>query len=1106
MERTGRDRRRHGAFKARVVTIACAVVAACLLLCAPAFAAEETEEVTGTTAAGCKYAVTITAEAEASTGAFTASLKECSEIPFQLSGSFSVHEVTLEEVEATAEIAGESFPIEQNLDYRFDVGAELARAIKSPGETVVEREANEAAVKAGAERLVLGTEQELVELAAEKLLGKSTGRDFQRNARGLLKGEQEFCQGFQSAKAGEVPTVCFPHVCPSGCAHIGALTTNASGELSEEDRRALCPLLNTQPTIDFVCVPTFVAGTLNAKEHPLVVLTGGALILTPRSLTEFQAVSKVESTSSIASFGGLIVGDNFALQAPKIELAGGLVESFGAVELAGREKVDVGSVTLGDLGAAGLTDLGEYVNEVGGWADLLDAVSKEPPATFPSIPTSGNFALPTRVTSAELTVKGEAVSLGSGSVITAQGLGGLGQNGAEPAPGGAREFFGGSHGGYGGYPRQNFLSLDGFGLWHSLGDRGAVADSPFQPKEGGAGGAAGEHEAHGEGTPGGGVVSIQTTGQAEGVTGSVALDGRIDVLGYPEVNGGGAGAGGSTYLETGALSGVGTIDANGGDDPTTERSNAGTGGGGRIAIVDGEQPAWSGTLEARGGIDLAFKGLSGESAASGTGGAGTIFERQVAFSKAGTVEKGTGPFPQGTLTIDGGRPAGSYPPPDGTPLESAWNSNERRLVIDGEARVYAEEARFGEIDVRGGATLTTPPSEPPSPADETLTVRAGTLEIGLGSQVTMTGRGYAGGSASDEAGHGAGKTEPTELPATGQFGGSHGGVGGANVGTPQTGAHAGSTYDSAAAPTLPGAGGAAEVGGADGSPGGGVLDIHAQTLIDAGAISADGGSNSGPTATDPTPFDHSAGGAGAGGSVVVEATTLSGSGTISAAGGSSCLQIPPLLLGGHAACPQGRSGAGGGGRIAMQVQSACEWTGALNVSGGAELDPGLSTQEAALSAGGAGTIFPASEPAPRSGCTAPPPHEESTPPPPPPPKKEEETKVPAKPLSPGVLSAVAKQKVSPTLIVSFLCKAKSCRVTMTATVKAGKEHFSVKLKATTVKQGQKLKFKIALSKKQRRALERQLAKHKSGTASVVASVVYAEGQAKAGPLDIHLLR
>ncbi|HEY1833389.1 MAG TPA: hypothetical protein VGG08_03045, partial [Solirubrobacteraceae bacterium] len=848
---------------------------------------------------------------------------------------------------------------------------------------------------------------------------------------------------------------------------------------------------------------------------PLVVLPGGAMIVTPKSLTDFQDASTIESDDSIASFGGLIVGDDFHLKAPKIEIAAGLVESFGTVTLEGREAVAIGSVGLSELGAAVPSALDEYVNNVQGWADVLHTVSKEGPTLFPEIPTSGTFVSPTRVTGAALTVRSKAFTLGSGSVMTTHGLGTLGQSGGTPAPGGERESFGGSHGGYGGYPQQDFFSAEGFPLWHALTGRGLVTDSPFHPEKAGDGGAAGEHEARGEGTPGGGVVSIDTTG--EGAQGSATIDGSIDVSGFPEVlgDGGGAGAGGSAYVETGVLSGSGTIDADGGDNPAVEPGSAGTGGGGRIAVIDGEQPGWSGTLEARGGVDHSFGGLVTEGATgAGTGGAGTIFERQVTFGKTGTIEKGKGTFPQGTLTIDGGRPEGSYPPPDGTPLESAWNSSERRLVLGGEARVYAKAAVFGEIDLRGDSTLTTPPSEPPAVADETLTVKAGTLDIGPGSLLTMTGRGYAGGSTSDEAGHGAGETAPTETPATVQFGGSHGGVGGSNVlsgGTQQPGAQAGSTYDSDEAPALPGAGGAAApgVGGADGSSGGGVLDVQVGTLIDDGTISADGGSTSGPTATDPTPFDRSAGGAGAGGSVVVEATTLSGPGTISAAGGSSCLQLPPLLLGGHEPCSQGLSGAGGGGRIAMRVQGACAWTGTLDVSGGLEQSPGLTTTEAALSAGQAGTIFPATEPTPRSGCVVPPPppHEEvvvSTPPPAPPPPIEETT--PAKPLSPGVLSAVAKQKLAPTLVVSFLCKAKSCRVTMTASFKAGKEHFSVTVKATTVKHGQKLKFKLPLSKKQRRALERQLAKHKSATAAVVASVLYAEGRAKAGPLDIHLLR
>ncbi len=300
----------------------------------------------------------------------------------------------------------------------------------------------------------------------------------------------------------------------------------------------------------------------------------------------------------------------------------------------------------------------------------------------------------------------------------------------------------------------------------------------------------------------------------------------------------------------------------------------------------------------------------------GTGGAGTVFTRQVRFDDDGNVEKGEGPFPEGMLTVNGGRPAGYYPPPDGTPIEDSWGSSGRRLVLSGEARVYAHTLEFGEIDVTEGSTLTTPPSDPIDLADSSLGLATNRLIVGPTSQVSVSGRGYEGGDEHDENGYGAGQTAAGIEPATQQFGGSHGGVGGSDVlsgGSRREGAHAGGTYDDPEHPTSPGAGGAAdaEPSGAHGNPGGGALEIEAQSIDDEGVISADGQSSAGPTVAEPTPFDRSTGDGGAGGSIVLVAGALAGHGSISAAGGSTCLQVPPLLLGGHAACPRG-SAAGAG--------------------------------------------------------------------------------------------------------------------------------------------------------------------------------------------------
>jgi hypothetical protein len=421
----------------------------------------------------------------------------------------------------------------------------------------------------------------------------------------------------------------------------------------------------------------------------------------------------------------------------------------------------------------------------------------------------------------------------------------------------------------------------------------------------------------------------------------------------------GLGSGGSVFITARTLAGNGTVSANGAGPVPTGNAAAGrdgAGGGGRIAVLYGDESGWSGTLEAYGGYDQLHGNSYNEVYADGTGGAGTVFTRQVTFTPKGTVSKGEGAFPDGTLTVDAGQdqwfpPPLYYAPPDATPLLTAWNDPKRRLVVTGDADVWATKLDYGEIDVTGHSTITTPPGQ------MFLDVTTQTLDIDATSEVTVDTRGYGwDGSGNDKGGSAPGAT----LSADGA-GGSHGGRGGQAGSSDDNVPISGSTYDSASDPHLPGAGGSGGAGpdgtGADVDPGGGVLDVKVGTLELAGALSADGADNQGPTAVEPAIYINSASGAGAGGSILVHVATLSSTGTISADGGLACgtggPPIEPKALS-PGPCDPG-PGGGGGGRVAVYAGAECSWSGSVTASGG--VDQSASDQHTMpVTAGEAGSV------------------------------------------------------------------------------------------------------------------------------------------------------
>ncbi len=765
-----------------------------------------------------------------------------------------------------------------------------------------------------------------------------------------------FCSPFQpngpacNPEQGQCP---LPAVANDGNVNDG---DGEDAEDSEADHAQLCPVVNSvQDGAVFVCVPSIVTGNLDTGNKPLVIIGGGALMMVPGASGE----ATISSNKAIVALGGVVVGDDLKLKAPDIAMAGNVLDAIGDLEYAG-DRVSIGKID---------------------GADVLQSVTKLPQDWFSEIvETAGlhtTFEVPAFASARHTTVKAsETFTIAAGSKLAGQGLGSLGgdfESGIDPT--GESEGFGGSHGGLGGYTITSFASQS-YDKWYEMQGRSPVFDDPFKPLSPGDGGGGAAGDALG--LSGGGTVQIESP-EAD-----VTIDGKVDVSGFETgledetSNGdhGGAGAGGSVYIAAEQLSGSGAVDANGGGHCAKEPEECvngfgGSGGGGRIAALFEEDPSWSGHLEAHGGVDREFTGADPEVQFLGSGGAGTVFTRSVKFDDEGAVEQGTGAFPEGTLTIDGGRALGAYPPPDGTPLlGTGAKLPHGKLVIDGEARVYATELEYGEIALSGGGVLSTGISaagENKGQIPTRLSVKAQTLSVDPTSVVSMTGRGLLGGEAS--ASHASGQAAAGQSASSEGHGGSHGGAGGsAGAHESNPAAKTGSVYDSAEDPTLPGGGGGGFEGGAEGNAGGGVLDVTVGTLNLQGALSADGQSGDGPTPLEPAPFDFDGGGGG-GGSVLVHAGTITGSGRITALGGNSCVPegVSPLLTGaGGCGVPDGSGGGGGGGRVALFASAACAWTGSVSAAGGVDVATELvkASEEALREAaeamrGGAGsTLFP----------------------------------------------------------------------------------------------------------------------------------------------------
>ena len=191
------------------------------------------------------------------------------------------------------------------------------------------------------------------------------------------------------------------------------------------------------------------------------------------------------------------------------------------------------------------------------------------------------------------------------------------------------------------------------------------------------------------------------------------------------------------------------------------------------------------------------------------------------------------------------------------------------MVNAGEARLSGV-IRGGDALIKNGAVVR------PVTGDDLRFVLTGTLTVEAGAKVSVTGRGYAGGTP--------GGTPAGIAGAQRDAGGSHGGRGVVDTHA----GPAGPVYDGVYVPRLAGGGGGHTGGGA----GGGLLAIDAAALVLDGELLAKGN-------------DACAAGAGAGGTVLVRADVVRGGGSIDASGG------------GLATGCGSNTGAGGGGRVAI---------------------------------------------------------------------------------------------------------------------------------------------------------------------------------------------
>jgi len=189
----------------------------------------------------------------------------------------------------------------------------------------------------------------------------------------------------------------------------------------------------------------------------------------------------------------------------------------------------------------------------------------------------------------------------------------------------------------------------------------------------------------------------------------------------------------------------------------------------------------------------------------------------------------------GVVTLAGPSAAGKY-------LEVSSPISGNTVTVTGNVSVPSITAQT--LTVKSGATLSVPATTPPG----ALTINvSGTMTVESGAAIDVSGRGYPGG-----------QSYPGVSASVNNSGGSHIGLGVGDSGT------AGAAYGSVEQPQEAGAGAGFLASG------GGIIRINAGTLIQNGAIRANGVNTSSRNS--------------AGGSIWITAGTLDGSGSVESKG------------------------------------------------------------------------------------------------------------------------------------------------------------------------------------------------------------------------------
>ncbi|MFN7135702.1 MAG: hypothetical protein ACK4N5_26755, partial [Myxococcales bacterium] len=156
------------------------------------------------------------------------------------------------------------------------------------------------------------------------------------------------------------------------------------------------------------------------------------------------------------------------------------------------------------------------------------------------------------------------------------------------------------------------------------------------------------------------------------------------------------------------------------------------------------------------------------------------------------------------------------------------------LLEDGDLRGAANQAdTVGGFTIFSGGRLSHTPQQQ---GGVKFTV-TGTLDVRAGGVIDVAGRGLRGGLASGNLlseGEAYSDTGAVVAGATGRAGGSHGGPGGAHLGTTNP------VHGSETAPVLFGAGGATGATTQVGGNGGGLVDLRVGNLVLGGNVLADG--------------------------------------------------------------------------------------------------------------------------------------------------------------------------------------------------------------------------------------------------------------------------